>query len=343
MLARSGPVPADLVSGRGLAEVLAGAEAVIDCSNIATQSRTKAERFFVPATKNLVRAAAEAGARRYVLLSIVGIDNVPMGYYQAKLAQEATLIATATEARLGYSIVRVTQFHEFAGQLLNRMRMGPVATIPHMRMQPIDLAEVAGHLLDCAEAEPAGRVADLGGPQEEDLFELATRWAKHIGSRDSADRDSAARTGRPGGQGRRPAGRRRRPARPDVRGVAGRAASQLALEPGLRPRPRCSAGPPTDSREDLLRLLRRGLVHPLHQQLHRVLGNRSLVRRDTGQRRRAVAAFLHVVEADHRDVLGHPAAGLGQRPQRAEGEQVVEAEHRVEVGASRAAALASPR
>jgi uncharacterized protein YbjT (DUF2867 family) len=183
VLARSGPVPADLVSGRGLEQVLAGAEAVIDCSNIATQSRAKAERFFVPATKNLVRAAAEAGASRYVLLSIVGIDNVPMGYYQAKLAQEATLIATATEARLGYSIARVTQFHEFAAQLLNRMRMGPVAAIPHMRMQPIDLAEVAGQLLDCAEAEPAGRVADLGGPQEEDLFELATRWAKHIGSK----------------------------------------------------------------------------------------------------------------------------------------------------------------
>jgi uncharacterized protein YbjT (DUF2867 family) len=183
VLARSGPVPADLVSGRGLAEGLAEAEAVIDCSNIATQSRTKAEKFFVPATKNLVRAAAEAGAGRYVLLSIVGIDNVPMGYYQAKLAQEATLIATATEARLGYTIARVTQFHDFAAQMLARLRMGPLAAIPHMRTQPVDLVEVAGQLLDCAEAEPAGRAQDLGGPQEEDLFEMVSRWAKHTGSK----------------------------------------------------------------------------------------------------------------------------------------------------------------
>ncbi|MFL6160737.1 MAG: SDR family oxidoreductase [Jatrophihabitantaceae bacterium] len=181
-LSRSGPVQADLVSGQGLDAALAGAEAVIDCSNITTSSRTKAERFFVTGTKNLVRAAAAAGASRYVLLSIVGIDNVPMGYYHAKLAQEAALIATATEAQLGYTIARVTQFHDFAGQILARLRLGPLAAIPHLRIQPIDLAEVAKALLDCSEAEPAGRAPDLGGPREEDLLELTRQWAAHIGS-----------------------------------------------------------------------------------------------------------------------------------------------------------------
>ncbi len=182
-LSRSGPAPADLVTGRGLAEALAGAEAVIDCSNAGSTSRTKAERFFVAATKNLVHAAAEAGARHYVLLSIVGIENVPMGYYHAKLAQEAALIATATEAQLGYTIARATQFHDFAGQLLARMRMGPLAAIPHMRSQPVELTEVATRLLDCAEAEPAGRAPDLGGPREEDLLDMARRWVAHTGER----------------------------------------------------------------------------------------------------------------------------------------------------------------
>lgn len=182
-LARSSATPADLISGSGLAEALAGAQAVIDCSNVATQSRTKAERFFVTATKNLVHAAAEAGIRHYVLLSIVGIENVPMGYYQAKLAQEAALIATATESRLGYTIARTTQFHEFPGQLLARLRKGPLAAIPRMRFQPVELAEVAGRLLDCAEAEPAGRVPDLGGPREEDLLALTRQWVAHTGDR----------------------------------------------------------------------------------------------------------------------------------------------------------------
>jgi uncharacterized protein YbjT (DUF2867 family) len=182
-LSRSGPTPADLISGRGLAAALAGADAVIDCSNITTMSRTKAEKFFVAGTQNLVGAAAVAGARRYVLLSIVGIDRVPMGYYQAKLAQEAALIATATAAQLGYTIARTTHFHDFAGQLLARMRMGPLAPIPHQRVQPIEVAEVAGRLLDCAEAEPAGRAPDLGGPREEDLLELARQWAAHTGER----------------------------------------------------------------------------------------------------------------------------------------------------------------
>lgn len=182
-LSRSGPAPGDLVTGAGLAEALAGADVVIDCSNLASQSRNKAERFFVTATKNLVHAAAEAGLRHYVLLSIVGIENVPMGYYHAKVAQEAALIATATEAQLGYTIVRTTQFHEFAGQLLSRMRKGPLALVPRMRFQPVELAEVAGRLLDCAEAAPAGRVPDLGGPREEDLLDLARQWAAHTGER----------------------------------------------------------------------------------------------------------------------------------------------------------------
>jgi uncharacterized protein YbjT (DUF2867 family) len=182
-VSRSGPAQADLVTGRGLAEALNGADAVIDCSNITTMSRTKAERFFVAGTKHLAQAAAAAGAERHVLLSIVGIDKVPQGYYQAKLAQEAALIATATEAQLGYTIARTTQFHDFAGQLLARMRMGPLALIPHQRIQPIEVAEVASWLLDCAEAEPAGRAPDLGGPREEDLLDLARQWVAHTGER----------------------------------------------------------------------------------------------------------------------------------------------------------------
>jgi len=182
-LSRSTSPPADLISGTGLAEALDGAEAVIDCSNVTTQSRTKAERFFVPAAKNLVHAAAEAGLRHYVLLSIVGIDNVPMGYYQAKLAQEAALIATATECQLGYTIARVTQFHDFPGQLLSRLRKGPLAIVPRMRMQPIELSAVADRLLDCAEGEPAGQVPDLGGPREEDLLALTRQWLAHTGQR----------------------------------------------------------------------------------------------------------------------------------------------------------------
>ena len=182
-LSRSAPAPADLISGNGLAEALTGADVVIDCSNSNTQSRAKAERFFVTATKNLVHAAAEAGVRRYLLLSIVGLENVPMGYYQAKLAQEAALIATATEAQLGYTIARATQFHDFAGQLLDRMRVGGLALIPRMRIQPVEVGEVAGRLLDCAEAEPVVRAPDLGGPQEEDLLAMARQWVAHTGRR----------------------------------------------------------------------------------------------------------------------------------------------------------------
>jgi len=180
-LSRSGPTRGDLITGSGLAEALAGADAVIDCSNAGSQNRAKAERFFVTGTENLVRAAAAAGVGHHLLLSIVGIERVPMSYYQAKVAQEAALIATAAETGIGHTIARVTQFHEFAGQLLGRLRLGPLAAIPHLRIQPVELAAVAEHLLDLTEAGPAGRVPDVGGPRPEDLTALARQWVRHFG------------------------------------------------------------------------------------------------------------------------------------------------------------------
>jgi len=50
-------------------------------------------------------------------------------------------------------------------------------------MQPVELTAVADRLLDCAEAELAGRLPDLGGPREEDLLDLSRQWLAHTGVR----------------------------------------------------------------------------------------------------------------------------------------------------------------
>jgi len=183
VVSRSGPVPVDLTTGDGLAQAMAGVEAVVDCSNIASMARARAERFFVAETQNLVRAGAEAGVRHHVLLSIVGIDQVPTGYYQAKVAQEAAMREAAAEAGPGYTILRATQFHDFAGQLLGRTRKGPFALIPVMRTQPVEVTAVARRLVELAESEPSGRAADLGGPRPEDLTDLARQLCVHRGDR----------------------------------------------------------------------------------------------------------------------------------------------------------------
>lgn len=171
------PVPgttfarADVTTGEGLADALRGVDAVLDASNIASQNERTATAFFVGATKRLVEAGAAAGVRRHVVLSIVGIDDVPTGYYQAKLAQERA----ARAGSVPVTVVRATQFHDFPGQLLDVVARGPVAVVPSIPVQPVSTHDVAQALLDAAEAGEPADLVQVGGPERRDLVDLARR------------------------------------------------------------------------------------------------------------------------------------------------------------------------
>ncbi len=166
-LSRSAGV--DLLDDRAVASALDGAEAVVDVANIPTLSEKKATAFFTDVTSRLSRLGAAAGASRFVVLSIVGIDRVPTGYYRAKLAQERT----ARAGPLPVTIVRATQFHEFPGQLLARSTFGPVAAVPVMAIQPIAARSVAETLVATSELAPVEETVEIAGPNREQLVELA--------------------------------------------------------------------------------------------------------------------------------------------------------------------------
>ncbi len=168
----------DVVTGAGLDDALSGVEAVIDVSNQSTASRKKAVAFFEAATTNLLDAGLRAGVRHHVAVSIVGIDRVGLGYYAGKLRQEELIFASPLPA----SVLRVTQFHEFAGQVLQQVP-GPIALIPRARVQPIAAREVAAALVDLALGSPVGRAPELAGPQEESLADMARRLLRSRGSR----------------------------------------------------------------------------------------------------------------------------------------------------------------
>ncbi|MCG8920734.1 NAD(P)H-binding protein [Actinokineospora sp. PR83] len=163
VIARSTGV--DLVTGAGLTAALEGAEAVIDVSSVTTTSAAESVAFFEQATSRLLRAGADAGVRHHVVLSIVGCDRVDLGYYLGKRRQEELVLAGPVPA----TVLRATQFHEFAEQVLRRTAFGPVVLAPRMRSRPIAAREVAAALVAAAEAEPVGRAPDLAGPQERDV------------------------------------------------------------------------------------------------------------------------------------------------------------------------------
>jgi uncharacterized protein YbjT (DUF2867 family) len=169
----------DLVTGRGLEEALAGADAVIDTANITTLSARAATAFFQAATGNLVAAAARNGVRHLVLLSIVGVDRMPHDYYAGKVAQERIVEASD----VAWTIQRVTQFHEFAAQLFERAKAGPLHLAPRARVQPIAAREVGERLARLAADTPVGRATDLAGAGEERLDEMVKAYARRVGYR----------------------------------------------------------------------------------------------------------------------------------------------------------------
>ena len=169
----------DLRTGAGLSPALDGVEVVVDVANVPSTSAEKSIDFFTTTARTLGKAATLAGVRHHVVLSIVGVDRAPEGYYAGKLAQEDAVCAGSVP----WSIQRATQFHEFAPQMFARAKLGPLHVAPRMRTQPVAAREVAARLVELAVSEPVGRATDLAGPREESLVEMIRAYARAIGRR----------------------------------------------------------------------------------------------------------------------------------------------------------------
>ena len=174
MIARS--AGADLVTGEGLEAALAGVDAVIDATNVASTGKRVSSEFFEATARTLIRTAATAGVRHIVALSIVGIDRVPYGYYQGKLRQEQVL----QDSPVPVSILRAAQFHEFAGQYLAKVP-GPVVIVPRWRAQPVAAREVGSALAQIAVGNPVA-MSELAGPREEIMADMIRQVVARAGT-----------------------------------------------------------------------------------------------------------------------------------------------------------------
>lgn len=169
----------DLVAGTGVDVALDGVDAVIDVASVTTLDTKEAIAFFASVTRNLLAAEERAAVSHHITLSIVGIDGATQGYYVGKQAQEQLVEASDVP----WTILRATQFHEFALQMFTNAKLGPLHVAPKMRTQPIAAREVASRLVELTETGPSGRVADLAGPREESLSSMVKAYARARGYR----------------------------------------------------------------------------------------------------------------------------------------------------------------
>ncbi|WP_328293058.1 SDR family oxidoreductase [Kineococcus sp. NBC_00420] len=169
----------DLVTGSGLRPALEGADVVVDVSSVGTRSADTSRQFFGAVTRNLLRAEETAGVGHHVALSIVGVERAPFGYYTGKALQEELL----AQARVPWTVLRATQFHEFVGQVLGQATIGPLNLVPVMRSRPVAAREVGERLVELAGKGAAGRVRDLGGPEVLRMVDMVRDYARATGRR----------------------------------------------------------------------------------------------------------------------------------------------------------------
>lgn len=161
-LAASPSSGVNTVTGEGLAPVLAGAQVVVDVANAPSWEDKAVLEFFETSGRNLLAAAAQAGVRHHVALSVVGTDRLlASGYFRAKLAQEKLIQAS----KIPYTIVRATQFFEFVGGIAQFATEGETVRVPPVRMQPIAADDVAAAVADVALAAPLNGMVEVAGPE----------------------------------------------------------------------------------------------------------------------------------------------------------------------------------
>ena len=162
----------DILNGTGLAQALEGVDAVIDASNAPARTAEDARAFFGTGTGNLLAAEAQTGVAHHVVLSIVGVDRVEgNAHYAGKREQEQRALA----GDIPVTIVRATQFHDFAATVVGWTRRDGAAMVPPLLVQPVAVGDLADVLVQTATGSGRGEVVEVAGPRTEDLVDMARR------------------------------------------------------------------------------------------------------------------------------------------------------------------------
>jgi len=166
------------ITGEGLTEAMAGAQVVIDLTNSPSFEDRAVLAFFETSGRNLLAAAAAAGVRHHVALSIVGTDRTPdNGYFRAKVAQEHLIEASG----LPYTIIRATQFLEFLGGIAAASAEGTIVRLSPGLFQPIAVDDVAPIVAEVALAAPRNGIVEIAGPERAPFHDIVARYLQAVG------------------------------------------------------------------------------------------------------------------------------------------------------------------
>ncbi len=165
-------VEGDTVAGRGLSAALDGVEVVLHLAGGAKGDDV--------AARHLSIAARTAGVRHLVLISVIGADRMPIGYFRAKAEAERIIAGSGVP----WTVLRAAQLHDFVLPIARGIARMPLLPVPGgLRFEPVHGDEVAARLAELALGRPTGRVADLAGPEVLDVPRLVAAFTEATGAR----------------------------------------------------------------------------------------------------------------------------------------------------------------
>jgi NADH dehydrogenase len=183
-------VTGDMTEADSLRRAVEGVDAVVHLVAIIAGKPEEFERVMEQGTRDLVAAAKEAGVRRFVLMSALGVteetkDLVP--YYRAKWELERIVQASGLE----YVIFRPSFVFGPGGAALQQFRkiakLAPVTPIVGpgtQRLQPIWIEDVGAYFAaGVARPEAANRTFEIGGPDVVTWNEFWDRLKRALGIR----------------------------------------------------------------------------------------------------------------------------------------------------------------
>jgi uncharacterized protein YbjT (DUF2867 family) len=183
-------VQGDVTDTASLRGAVAGCDAVVHLVAIIVGRPADFQRVMSQGTRDLVAAAEDAGVRRFLLMSALGVSEeskelVP--YYRAKWEMEQAVQAS----RLEYVIFRPSfVFGRDGGVLplfIRQVRWSPVVPVVgagDRKLQPIWVEDVAAHFAKAIDLDAAAsRTFELGGPDVVTWNDLYDRIKRVLGKR----------------------------------------------------------------------------------------------------------------------------------------------------------------
>ena len=167
----------DLTDQSTLHHAVSDAEVIIHCAS----NSLDPQNVDIKGTKNLLSAIPKDKLKHFIYISIVGVDKSEFPYYKAKYEVEKMV----EDSGLPYTILRATQFHDFIlHRLIHTFDKGPckIMQLPqNMKLQPIDITEVAEVVIKLTDQSPGNRILSIGGPEILPLENMVQVYLEQVG------------------------------------------------------------------------------------------------------------------------------------------------------------------